>query len=206
MIPRYQQILFSILLLGCVGLAATLFRLRERAQHRLQASMRDESPMEAPTTRQPEDVRLLLANDSDGSLAVVHRSLTLPDDAPSRARVLLETLLAEYTKPDSAHALPSGVAVEEVFLLDVPGSPANKLAVVNLSTAFAQGHPSGIAPETLTLLSITGTLHANLPQIAQVRFLVDGQTHDTLAGHADLTRTYVAANPDVDVPAEGARQ
>lgn len=205
MIPRYQRVLFSLLLIGCIVLAAMLLRLRERAHARLQG-IRDETPMQAPIARTPEDVRFLLANDSDGSLVAVHRSLTLPNDSSSRARVLLESLLAEYAKPDSAHPLPSGVAVEDVFLLDLPGSTSSSIAVVNLSTAFVQGHPSGIAPETLTLLSITGTLHANLPQIAQVRFLVDGQTRDTLAGHADLTRTYIAANPDVDIPATGERR
>jgi hypothetical protein len=204
MIPRYQRILFSILVLGCIVLAVLLLRLRERAQDRMQ-SVRDETPMEAPIARVPEKVQLLLANDSDGSLVATQRSITLPADAPSRARVLLESLLAEYAKPNSTHPLPSGVAVEEVFLVDLPGSNSSSIAVVNLSAAFAQGHPSGIAPETLTLLSITGTLHANLPEIAQVRFLVDGQTRDTLAGHADLTRTYIAANPDVDIPATGGR-
>jgi hypothetical protein len=204
MIPRYQRILFSILVMGCIVLAVLLLRLRERAQDRLQ-STRDETPMEAPIARQPENVQFLLANDSDGSLLAAQRSITLPADAPARARVLLESLLAEYAKSTSTHPLPSGIAVEEVFLVDLPGSPSHSLAVVDLSTAFAQGHPSGIAPETLTLLSITGTLHANLPQIAQVRFLVDGQTRDTLAGHADLTRTYIAANPDVEIPPAGAR-
>jgi hypothetical protein len=53
----------------------------------------------------------------------------------------------------------------------------------------------------LTVLSICGTLHANLPRITQVRFLVDGQQRDTLAGHADLTRTYLAGNAE---PTEGA--
>ena len=53
----------------------------------------------------------------------------------------------------------------------------------------------------LTVLSICGTLHANLPRVTQVRFLVDGQPRATLAGHADLTGTYLAA--DV-VPSEGA--
>jgi hypothetical protein len=75
------------------------------------------------------------------------------------------------------------------------------MAVVNFSTAFAQSHPSGIEPETLTLLSIIGTLHANLPAITQVRFLVDGHPRDTLAGHADLTRVYLASSTD----SEGGR-
>jgi hypothetical protein len=55
------------------------------------------------------------------------------------------------------------------------------------------GHPSGLQAETLTVLSICATLNANLPNVTQVRFLVDGQTRATLAGHADLTRTYLAA-------------
>jgi hypothetical protein len=68
------------------------------------------------------------------------------------------------------------------------------MAVVNFSASFAQSHPSGIEPETLTLLSIIGTLHANLPAITEVRFLVDGHPRDTLAGHADLTRVYLASS------------
>ena len=42
-----------------------------------------------------------------------------------------------------------------------------------------------------------GTLHANMPQITEVRFLVDGQPRETLAGHADLLRTYTAADTSV---------
>jgi hypothetical protein len=81
-----------------------------------------------------------------------------------------------------------------------PSSPQDarqsepQLAVVNLSSSFAASHPSGIETEMLTVLSICGTLHANLPRVTQVRFLVDGKQRATLAGHADLTRTYLAGN------------
>ncbi len=71
-----------------------------------------------------------------------------------------------------------------------PSSPGGQLAVINLNSAFVNAHPSGVEVESLTLLSMIGTLHANLPQIEQVRFLVDGQPHETLAGHADLLRIY----------------
>ena len=69
-----------------------------------------------------------------------------------------------------------------------------ELAVVNLTSGFVATHPSGIEAETLTVLSICATLHANFPRITQVRFLVDGQERDTLAGHAELTRTYLASD------------
>jgi hypothetical protein len=73
-----------------------------------------------------------------------------------------------------------------------PKTPGGELAVIDLRSTFTNQHPSGVEVESLTLLSILGTLHANLPQIEQVRFLVDGQARETLAGHADLLRTYPA--------------
>jgi hypothetical protein len=71
-----------------------------------------------------------------------------------------------------------------------PHAPGGQLAVIDLRSSFVNQHPSGVEVETLTLASMIGTLHANLPQIEQVRFLVDGQTRETLAGHADLLRAY----------------
>ena len=105
--------------------------------------------------------------------------------------------------------------MSKVFLLPVPSPKSGatqkqttedptgpQLAVINLSSAFVANHPSGIETESLTVLSLCGTLHANLPRVTQVRFLVDGQPRATLAGHADLTRTYLAAGA---FSPEGAR-
>jgi hypothetical protein len=72
--------------------------------------------------------------------------------------------------------------------------PGGELAVIDLRSTFVNQHPSGVEVETLTLRSILGTLHANLPQIEEVCFLVDGQARETLAGHADLLRTYPASD------------
>jgi hypothetical protein len=79
-------------------------------------------------------------------------------------------------------------------------SAGAEVAVVNLTTNFVASHPSGLETETLTVLSICGTIHANLPQVTEVRFLVDGQQRPSLAGHADLTRTYLVS----DAPGAGA--
>jgi hypothetical protein len=80
-----------------------------------------------------------------------------------------------------------------------PQSPGGELAVINLRGSFVNAHPSGVEVESLTLLSIIGTLHANLPQIEQFRFLVDGQPRETLAGHADLLRTYPSRDTTLPV-------
>lgn len=83
-----------------------------------------------------------------------------------------------------------------------PRTPGGELAVIDLRGNFVNAHPSGVEVETLTLNSIIGTLHTNLPQIEQIRFLVDGQPRETLAGHADLLRTY----PSRDTVTQGAAQ
>ncbi|MGA2886631.1 MAG: GerMN domain-containing protein [Terracidiphilus sp.] len=116
------------------------------------------------------------------------------------------TSTSAASKPRSAESRVS-VSVSSRSSANSSGSPAEnaqegspQLAVVNLTGSFAASHPSGIEAELLTVLSICATLHANLPRITQVRFLVDGQPRATLAGHGDLTRTYLAADA---VPAEG---
>lgn len=202
MIPRYQKIILWVLLISTVFMAAYLIRLRARAQDQL-AAIPDAAPMPTPAGEPPVPVTFILANDADGSLVASQHDLALPADVPTRARAILNDLFAVYAQQDSPHRLPELPAVSDVFLLPVPtandtaqsssasAASSDQLAVVNLTGGFVDHHPSGIEVETLTLLSILGTLHADLPQITQVRFLVDGQPRDTLAGHADLTRTYL---------------
>jgi hypothetical protein len=103
--------------------------------------------------------------------------------------------------PVVGHAITSGAQTSDGHTLTTPvaspdanalqaKTPGGELAVIDLRGSFVNQHPSGVEVEILTLLSMIGTLHANLPQIEQVRFLVDGQSRETLAGHADLLRTY----------------
>ena len=211
MIPRYQTILFFVLLLASVVMSAVLWQLRERAHQRLLAGQ-DSEPTQAPQVTPAEQATLLVASDADNSLLTEVQSLPLPQDPGSRARVILGKLLDLYAAPDAAHPVPGGASsIAQVFLLPVPNPdldsgrnplPAGpQLAVVNLTGAFVATHPSGLETEALTVLSICGTLHANLPRVTQVRFLVDGQPRATLAGHADLTRTYLTADA---APSEGA--
>ncbi|MDE3062975.1 MAG: GerMN domain-containing protein [Acidobacteriota bacterium] len=199
MIPRYQKILFGLLLVASLAMTGILWHLRNRAHQRLLAGS-DSAPTQAPEVTAAEPATLVVASDADGSLLPQDRALPLPADPGTRARVLLGNLLDLYAAPDAAHPVAVGAAgIAQVFLLPTTGetaqaTPGAQLAVVNFTGAFVASHPSGIETETLTLLSICATLRANLPQVVAVRFLVDGQQQPTLAGHADLTRTYLTAN------------
>lgn len=208
MIPRYQAVLFTILLAASVIMGVALWQLRERAHQRLLAGQ-DTAPTHAPQVAQAEQATLLVADDADGSLLTEVQSLPLPQDPEARARAILGKLLDLYAAPGAAHPVPGGASsIAQVFLMPAPNTSNSsqpedspQLAVVNLTGSFVATHPSGLETETLTVLSICGTLHANLPRVTQVRFLVDGQLRATLAGHADLTRTYLTADA---VPTEGA--
>jgi hypothetical protein len=215
-IARHHSILFVVLLAASIAMGVLLWRQLDRAHERLLAG-RDSTPTQAPEVAPAEPATLLVASDADNSLLSQVQTLPLPQDPGARARLVLGKLLDLYAAPGAAHPVPGGAAsIAQVFLLPAPnlaagaGEPKSgdlkadadspQLAVVNLTGAFAASHPSGIETETLTVLSVCGTLHANLPRVTQVRFLVDGQPRATLAGHADLTRTYLAADA---VPTEG---
>jgi hypothetical protein len=195
MIPRYQRVLLWALLLVSAVMAIFLIRMRERAADKLQSAA-DAAPLAPPSVMPTSDVILMLANDTDGSLVNTPRRLALPAEQHGRARYLLNQLLAEYAKPGSLHPIGPNAGVDDVFFMPLPEGSIDigLLAVVNLSGSLLQAHPSGIETETMTLLSLIGTLHANIPEVSQVRFLVDGTPRDTLAGHADLNRTYLATS------------
>jgi hypothetical protein len=233
-ISRAERILFFAMLIAAVVMAVVLIRLRERAQdrmHAVQGAAETAESVDAPASA----VTLYIPNDVDNSLAGSQRDLHLPQDDSARARVLLEALLDAFRDPQSTHRIGGATAastdnrnagggavrpkdIDEVYLMPIPQASGSqpipgKMAVVDFSAAFAQSHPSGIEPETLTLLAVIGTLHANLPAITQVRFLVDGHQQDTLAGHADFTRVYLASDtggqegvaPQASAPPQGGR-
>jgi len=203
-IPRYQKVLFVILLIAALGMGLKLWQLRDRAHKRLLAGQ-SSAPTAAPVVAPAEQATLVVANDLDNSLVPQVHSLPLPADPGARARAVLGKLLDLYAAPESTHEIPGGAAsVDQVFLLPVPGArnSGDQLAVVNLTGTFAASHPAGLETESLTVLSICATLRANFPGIAQVRFLVDGVERPTLAGHADLTRTYLTSEA---APMDGPR-
>jgi hypothetical protein len=72
-----------------------------------------------------------------------------------------------------------------VFLLD-----DDKTAVVDVNSAFADEHRSGVMVEELTLAALARTLGANISGLKEMKVIVDGRERETLAGHADLTEFY----------------
>lgn len=227
MISRHQRILFWVLIACIVAMASFLFWERERARDRIGALAdetpidapytntesitldlgNDADGAITATTRQialPDEAtaraRALLEH-----LVAEYALPGSPHPLQSGAAVddvfLLPLPIVGHAVDTSAKPSPNGDTPTVPVAADPnspqPQTPGGELAVINLRSSFVNAHPSGVEVESLTLLSIIGTLHANLPQIEQIRFLVDGQPRETLAGHADLLRTYPSRDTTV---------
>jgi hypothetical protein len=183
MIPRHFVIAMAVLLVAALGLGGYAWHMRSTVAATPAASS-DTRPLAPPVAGPTERVILFVAHDDDGSLRAMSAQIPLPSGRQQRAEELLRALLSVYLDKSSPHVLGSGADIRSVFLVD-PG-----VAVIDLNSAFADTHRSGVLVEELTVASLIHTISSNTPGILQVKMLVDGKERDTLAGHADLSSFY----------------
>jgi hypothetical protein len=72
----------------------------------------------------------------------------------------------------------------------------NGLFTADFSSELQKQHPGGSSSEILTVYSVVNTLTLNVPEIKQVRLLVDGKTIDSIAGHIDC-RQPISPRPEL---------
>jgi len=182
MIPRHLVIGVAVLLVAVLGMS--LYALHMRKIEKTTVASTDTRPLAPPAAGPTERVVLYVAHDDDGSLRAESAQIPMPSGRQQRSEELLRALLSLYLDKSSPHVLGPGSDVRSVFLVD-PG-----VAVIDLNSAFADTHRSGILVEELTVASLIHTISANTPGILKVQILVDGKERETLAGHADLTGYY----------------
>jgi len=186
LIPRHFQIAIMMLLLAIFisGVFIIQWRHREQSFTQQEASVVPVSP--APGGSQ-EKIQLLVAYDDDQALRWREAEVFMPVDRGLRAREAMRALLAQYVQRPSPHPMARGADIRNVYFLG-----ADTL-VIDTTAPFADGHPSGILLEEMTLASLIETISANVEGINKVKFLVEGKERETLAGHADLMCFYQTA-------------
>jgi Sporulation and spore germination len=187
-VTRRIVLMFTALALIAVALGFYALHLKRRVARDAQTAAEQQLAMAPPGNGPPEPVTLFVATDSDGTLRKTQVTVPLPAERSERDRAVLRALLGQYLKSPSSHPIGPGADVREVYLM------GDDTAIVDMNTAFAEAHPSGVLAEELTVASIVVTLNANDSKIARVKLLINGQERDTLAGHADLRRFYEASN------------
>jgi hypothetical protein len=184
-IPRHIQIAVGMLLVAVFTLGFYVLTLRREALSGARASDR---PIAPPVAGKTEKVALFVAYDDDRVIRREEFSVALPQERSARVRQVIRALLDHYTAIPSPHPMAESADVKDVYLLD------QDRVVVDLTAAFADQHRSGILVESLTVTSIIQSLAANVPEVKQVKFLIDGRERETLAGHADLMSFYDVAS------------
>ena len=172
---RWRLWLGGALLVAVIGAALYFPALRRQVNVAKQLTektteqARRELLPPAPVSSGDPKVRVKMfwgSKSEEGPLTPVTVELALSSDPALRAKQVLNTLLAFYLLPDG-----TGVA--------------------DFSEALATSIPSGIQSEQMAVDSITRTLEANVPQVQRLKILIHGQEMDTLAGHLDLTQTFL---------------
>ena len=186
MIPRHFQITIALALLAILVSGVIIIRMTHK-EEALTLQAAEAAPAAPMVGGKQEHIQLLLAYDEDQALRWRPADVFLPADRNLRARETLRSVLAQYLQMPSPHPLAKGADIKDVYFI------SDDTMIVDTTTQFADGHPSGILLEELTLASLIETLTANVPGISKVKFLVDGKERETLAGHADLMSFYQTA-------------
>lgn len=99
-----------------------------------------------------------------------------------RAKQIISDLLAGPNDPDSLLAVPQGIDLRQVYVMD------NGVAYADFSSELSRRIGGGSMEEILTIYSIVNSLVLNVEEIERVGILLDGQPCETLNGHLDLRR------------------
>lgn len=173
-----QRWLLGVILLAVVSGALLLW---------FGSTWRD-SVVRAPAIREDsvppdEAISIWFASLEEDALVAEQRRV-LPGLMPAeRAKVALQELIGGPTG-EALRTLAAEVKVRELFI-DGQGT-----AYVDFTEALSRNHPGGSWSELLTIRSIIQTLVANVPEIQQVQFLIEGREVETLAGHIDIRRPF----------------
>ncbi len=180
MIPRHLLIGVAVLLVAVVSMGIYLRHMRRRVVE-MNPAAANALPVAPPASGPTETVTLYVADDVAGVLHPRSAQIPLPEGRQQRAEELLRALLRIYQQPGATHPLAAAAELRAVYLVN-PGA-----AVIDVNSAFADLHRSGILSEQLTVNSLVETLAVNVPGVGRVDILVEGKKRDTLAGHADLS-------------------
>lgn len=211
--PNWRTRLIVALLVAVI--AAGLYfpilkrRVKRAAQLKQQSEEQARRELSPPVSFKPDQPMLKAklfwaAGANQPGLVPVIVELPLSNDPVVRAKQVLNTLLAGPVDTE-LRTLPGDAALLEFYLLP------DGTAVADFSEAMGTSIPSGIDSEQLAVDSVARTLEANVPEVQRLKILLHGQEVDTLAGHVDLTGSFVvntknaaAAPQTISVPPPSA--
>lgn len=182
-------VLCVAVLIGAIYFPILRRRLERTAKLQQQSVEQARRELTQPITVNPAEPRVKAklfwaSGNGDGTLTDATVELPLSSDPVLRAKQVLNTLLAGPVDTDLRTLPPDAVLLAFYLLPDGTG-------VADFSEALATETPSGIQSEQMAVDSITRTLEADVPKVERLKILIHGQEVETLAGHLDLTGTFL---------------
>jgi hypothetical protein len=189
-----------LLLLLAVVLGAGSFYLRslvrrvfwEPAQHGEEAirtrlsevALQPARPAGGPAQAPSQMATLYFPSLNDRKLVPEIRPITWAETDADRVRQILLALV-EGSGQGVSGVLPTSANIRAIFL-----APEGT-GYVDLPSEFLSGLTPGIESESLIIYAIVNSITANVSSVKRVKFLIQGQEAETLAGHADLTEAFL---------------
>lgn len=130
-----------------------------------------------PVNPQPtaEEVELTLYFGDDQAMYLKPEKRTVKKAGKPVAELLVQELIKGPVSKDLNQTIPKGTKLISLEVVD-------GTAFVNFSKEIQTNHPGGSAGERMTAQSIVQTL-AQLPEIDEVQFLLEGQKEESIWGH-----------------------
>ncbi|MGD8377273.1 MAG: GerMN domain-containing protein [Acidobacteriota bacterium] len=198
MTPRGAAALLAVLLVvGCGGGESELGPDAEALPVPEEST---EEEAEGLLSQINERTVLLFFPAEEGDLLVPEeRVIFLTATVTSQVKQAVSEVLLGPNEEDAGAvaAFPARTRLLAIFILP------DGTAVVDLGSE-ATAIPHGSAAELTAVYAIVNTVAYNFPGLSRVRFLVEGEEVETLAGHVDLTRPLAADLKRVDWGSMGA--
>ena len=181
-LPGSGRLVLVTMALVLIAAAGGLFWFRFAGKLRPEPGTTQETQQAVPVARPDEPFTATLFQPAEGRLISAAATVKRQPDVQLQAREVVAAVLA---------AAQSGVLKElrlRALYLDEAGT-----VYVDLSPAApAQKElKASVEGELLAAYALVNSLTQNIPEIRQVRFLLEGREAQTLAGHIDLSRSFV---------------
>lgn len=177
MMPRRTGSAAALLVL--LSAAALLPSCSPRPEDEARPATPSDTPLVAA---EGDQVRLqLFFPGGGGALVSEERALTVEGAGADLRTIAAEVLAGPETEGLYA-PFPQGTEVGSVFISDAG------IAYVDLVSTSANPPSSGSRQEMLSVYSVVNSVQANLPELAGVVLLWNGQQRPTFAGHLDTGR------------------
>jgi hypothetical protein len=162
--------------------AGGFFWFRFAGKPRPETVTTQETQQPIPVVLPDEPFTATLFQPAEGRLISAAATVKRQPDAQLQAREVVAAVLA---------AAQSGVLKElrlRALYLDDAGTV---YADLSPAAPAQKGLKESVEGELLAVYALVNSLTQSIPEIRQVRFILDGREAHTLAGHIDLSRSFV---------------